>query len=131
MLVLVQYYSRCLVACGGPTQNKPDSVLTRTPRLGRIFAAIGAMTSAVADEFAQTLDKSIDNKALQDIFSGFGTIVSSKVALDRAGDSRGYGYVHYELHESAQLAIEKVGQFLLSLPQASILYSVKLTCFLT
>lgn len=57
---------------------------------------------------AQNLDKSIDNKALHDTFSAFGNILSSKVALDAAGQSKGYGFVHYELDEAANLAIEKV-----------------------
>lgn len=58
----------------------------------------------------QNLDKSIDNKALHDTFSAFGNILSSKVALDVTGQSKGYGFVHYELDEAANLAIEKVHQ---------------------
>ena len=58
----------------------------------------------------QNLDKSIDNKALHDTFSAFGNILSSKVALDVTGSSKGYGFVHYELDEAANLAIEKVCQ---------------------
>ena len=56
----------------------------------------------------QNLDKDIDNKALHDTFSAFGNILSCKVALDAAGQSKGYGFVHYEADESAEQAIDKV-----------------------
>ncbi|EEY61755.1 polyadenylate-binding protein, putative [Phytophthora infestans T30-4] len=71
--------------------------------------------SGVGNIFVKNLDTSIDNKALYDTFSLFGNILSCKVAIEHTtGNSKGYGYVHYETAEAATEAIAKINGMLIA-----------------
>lgn len=65
--------------------------------------------------FIKNLDPVIDNRDLHDTFSAFGNILSCKVAIDEVtGQSKGFGFVHYESAESAKAAIENIDGMLLN-----------------
>lgn len=70
--------------------------------------------SGAGNVFIKNLDEAIDNKALHDTFTAFGNIMSCKVVLNSEGKSCGFGFVHFENQEAADLAIEKVNGMLMN-----------------
>ncbi|XP_042898473.1 polyadenylate-binding protein 1A-like [Parasteatoda tepidariorum] len=66
-----------------------------------------------ANIFVRNLHSSIDEPALRDIFSSYGTILSLKVDCCKNGMSKGLGYVQFENEDSADAAIEGVNNHLI------------------
>ncbi|KAL5701747.1 Polyadenylate-binding protein 4 [Ranunculus cassubicifolius] len=66
----------------------------------------GIQTNGSGDIFVKNLDATIDSEYLHKVFSAFGTTLSCKVATDRRGRSKGYGFVRFEKEKDAQYAIE-------------------------
>lgn len=64
--------------------------------------------------FIKNLNPDIDNKALYDTFSVFGNILSSKIATDENGKSKGFGFVHFEDESAAKEAIDALNGMLLN-----------------
>ncbi|KAJ3692035.1 hypothetical protein LUZ60_012385 [Juncus effusus] len=67
-----------------------------------------------ANLFIKNLHQSIDNKTLFDLFSTFGTVLSSKVNTDPTGQSLGFGYVQLDSESAADKAIESLNNMLLN-----------------
>ena len=64
--------------------------------------------SGVGNIFVKNIDKQVDNRELHELFRDYGMVLSSKVARDVTGQSKGYGFVQFETDEEAKKAIDGV-----------------------
>jgi len=70
--------------------------------------------TGLGNVFIKNLDPKITHKELYDTFSQFGNILSCKVAVNENGESKGYGFVHFEFQKSADAASAAVNDMLLA-----------------
>ncbi|KAL8230321.1 hypothetical protein R6Q57_000099 [Mikania cordata] len=62
--------------------------------------------SQFTNVYVKNIDKDFSVSSLKDVFSKYGKITSALIKNDAEGMSRGFGFVNFELHESATKAIE-------------------------
>jgi splicing factor 3B subunit 4 len=79
-----------------------------------------------ANIFVGNLGDDVDEKALKDIFSRFGVVLSTKVMRDpESGSSKRYGFVSFDNFESSDEAINKMnGQYIAGKP-IEVMYALK------
>ncbi|KAG5477397.1 hypothetical protein CUR178_05100 [Leishmania enriettii] len=66
--------------------------------------------SGINNVFIKKLDAAVNARALQAAFAKCGRVLSCKVALDSAGNSKGYGFVQFETADGAKAAMGMNGK---------------------
>ncbi|KAI0065388.1 polyadenylate binding protein [Artomyces pyxidatus] len=66
------------------------------------------MRSQFTNLYVKNLDTEVTQDQFVDMFAQFGTVTSAVVQVDEEGRSKGFGFVNYETHEQAQLAVENL-----------------------
>eukprot|EP01059_Diplonema_ambulator_P011839 TRINITY_DN218_c0_g3_i1.p1 TRINITY_DN218_c0_g3~~TRINITY_DN218_c0_g3_i1.p1 ORF type:complete len:567 (+),score=222.88 TRINITY_DN218_c0_g3_i1:48-1748(+) len=70
-----------------------------------------------ANLYIKNLDDSITSETLKEVFSEYGDVMSAKVMMDpESNTSKGFGFVSFKDHESAQKAIAMNGRILSGKP---------------
>ncbi|KAI8065739.1 hypothetical protein BC940DRAFT_303469 [Gongronella butleri] len=78
-----------------PPHHAPPPYAYQLPRPSRFSGNI----------FIKNLDPSVTTKSLLDTFSSFGQITQCKIVTDDRGQSKGYGFIHFDTMEAAERAI--------------------------
>ncbi|KAJ5586880.1 Protein phosphatase PP2A regulatory subunit B [Penicillium hispanicum] len=58
--------------------------------------------------YVKNLDQEISDEEFRTMFEKFGEITSATLSHDQEGKSRGFGFVNYSTHESAQAAVDEM-----------------------
>ncbi|XP_062315145.1 embryonic polyadenylate-binding protein-like isoform X2 [Osmerus eperlanus] len=68
----------------------------------------GAKAMRFTNVYIKNFSEDYTDDRLKGVFSQFGRTMSVRVMVDERGRSRGFGFVNYENHEDAQMAVEEM-----------------------
>ncbi|KAG6917977.1 hypothetical protein DXG01_017161 [Tephrocybe rancida] len=58
--------------------------------------------------YVKNLDTEVTQEEFEKLFSAYGTVTSALVSVDEEGKSKGFGFVNFEKHEDAQIAVDEL-----------------------
>lgn len=58
--------------------------------------------------YIKNIDQEVSDEEFRNLFEKFGEITSATLSRDQEGKSRGFGFVNFSTHESAQAAVEEM-----------------------
>jgi polyadenylate-binding protein len=64
------------------------------------------MKAQFTNLYVKNLDPEMGQAEFEQLFSQFGAVTSALISVDEEGKSKGFGFVNYERHEEAQIAVD-------------------------
>ncbi|KAJ7219326.1 polyadenylate binding protein [Mycena pura] len=64
------------------------------------------MKAQFTNLYVKNLDPEVTEEEFEKLFAQFGTVTSAVVQVDDEGKGKGFGFVNYESHEAAQIAVD-------------------------
>ncbi|XP_032436543.1 polyadenylate-binding protein 1A-like [Xiphophorus hellerii] len=71
-------------------------------------AELGARAKEFTNVYIKNFGDDMDDEKLRELFSKYGSALSTRVMTDDSGKSRGFGFVSFERHEDAQKAVDEM-----------------------
>ncbi|XP_012730810.2 polyadenylate-binding protein 1A [Fundulus heteroclitus] len=71
-------------------------------------AELGARAKEFTNVYIKNFGDDMDDEKLRELFSKYGSALSTRVMTDEGGKSRGFGFVSFERHEDAQKAVDEM-----------------------
>ncbi|KAJ1673757.1 Protein phosphatase PP2A regulatory subunit B, partial [Spiromyces aspiralis] len=78
--------------------------IPRSERLSKLEEKLARFTNV----FVKNIDTEVTLDQFRELFSKYGAITSAVIATDEEGNSKGFGFVNFEEHESAKRAVEEL-----------------------
>lgn len=69
-------------------------------------AQIAEQKAQFTNIYVKNLDPEVTDDEFNELFSKFGTVTSAVVQRDEEGNSKGFGFVNFESHDAAQVAVD-------------------------